>query len=129
MFAKAKILSLLLVAVVLAGYLFPVAAGMLVCMGDGTAPDCCRNSKNAHQSRPGEAKQMLAGAGCDCCIAVDAIPSTAGTPSYKASLDAVAGPAHFRNVVLPLSTRLPLAMSGNRTDARLSSLRTVVLLI
>lgn len=129
MSAKSRIVSVLLVGVVLAGYLSHVAGGMLVCIGDGTAPDCCRNSKNAHQSRPGEAKQMLAGADCDCCIAVDAIPSTAGTPSYKSSLDAVAGPAHFRNVVLPSSTRLPHAMSGNRSDARLSSLRTVVLLI
>ncbi len=129
MSAKAKIVSVLLVGVVLAGYLSPVAAGMLVCIGDGTAHDCCRNSRNAHQSRLGEAKQLLAGADCDCCVTVDAIPANAGASPHKASLDVVAGPAHFRNVVLPSSTRLPRAMSGDGGDARLSSLRTIVLLV
>jgi len=124
-FAKVRVVSVLLAGVVLAAD----PSGRLVCIGDGTAPHCCRDSEDARQARPAEAEQTLAGAECECCITVDAIPSIAGGTSYKASLDVVVGPAHLRNVVLPSGTPLPRAASGDGGDPRLSSLRTIVLLV
>jgi hypothetical protein len=125
---KTTIVSILLVGSVLVGYLSPAAAAALLCIGEGTAEDCCRRSEAVPTSRPADGARALAGEGCDCCITVDALPSLVGASPSKAPPDLMDAAA-FSNVVLPSSTRVPRAMGGERDDLRLSTLRTIVLLI
>lgn len=122
-----KILTVVLAGIALAGHSLPVAASMLLCIGEDVAAGCCRDADVSDQSRLVESRQFLDEADCDCCIAVDAIPSSLSTSFPKASLDIVAGSAHLRSVVPPSSARLSRAMSDDAPDARLSSLRTIVL--
>jgi len=122
-----KILSVLAVGIVLT-HLSPVAAGMLLCIGDGTDPDCCSKAQ-ASQSRGKETKQLRDGSDCNCCITVDAAPSTAGATAQKASLDILSGSGLPRNAVSPTGTRIARLGSHDPGNSRLSSLRTVVLLI
>ena len=124
-----KTLSAVAVAVLLLGHFSPVAAGMLLCIGDGTDPDCCRKPHDSHESRLDESRQLLDGSDCSCCITVDAAPSTAGASSHKVSLDIAYGSGLIRNAATSTATRIPQAASGDARDTRLSSLRTVVLLI
>ena len=124
-----RLLSVLVVSVILLGHSPLVAAGMLLCIGDGSDPDCCRKPANAYQSGVGESKQLLDGSDCNCCITVSAAPSTAGASSHKASLEIVSGPAHLRDLILPASTRVSRATNDDAGNACLPSLRTVVLLI
>ena len=123
-----KILSALAVGVVLLGHLSPIAAGMLLCIGDGTDSDCC-SKPHASQLRVDESKQLLDGSDCSCCITVDAAPRTSGASSHKASLDILSGSGLLRSIVTPTGTRIPRAPSGDAGDTRLFSLRTVVQLI
>jgi len=113
-----KILAAAAVVVVLLGQLSPVAAGVLLCIGDGSDTDCCSD-------RLDESTQLLDGSDCDCCVTVDAAPSTAGASSHKTSLDVVSGSA----VALHTGTRIPGAPARAAGETSLSSLRTVVLLI
>ncbi len=123
-----KILTAVAVGVMLLGHFSPVAAGMLLCIGDGSDPDCCRERHDSHEPQLGESTQFLDGSDCGCCITVDAAPSTAGASSHKAPLDVVSGSALLRNVALPTGTRIPTP-NGDGGETSLSSLRTVVLLI
>ena len=116
-----KVLTAVAVGVMLLGHLSPVAAGMLLCIGDGSDPDCCRERH--------ESTRLLDASDCGCCITIDALPSTAGASSHKASLDVVSGSALLRNVSLPTGTRIPGAPAADAGETSLSSLRTVVLLI
>jgi hypothetical protein len=122
-----KILSVLAVGIVLA-HLSPIAAGMLLCIGDGTDPDCCRKP---HSSAPSanEAKQLIDGSNCSCCITVDAAPSTAGATSQKASLDILSGSGVPRDGVSAAGTCIAGLRSHDLGNTLLASLRTVVLLI
>ena len=124
-----KILTAIAVGVLLLGHWSPVAAGMLLCIGDGSDPDCCRERHDFHESRHDASTQLLDGADCGCCITVDTAPFTAGASSHKASLDVVSGSALLRNVALPTGTRIPGTPTGDAGATSLSSLRTVVLLI
>ena len=124
-----KLLSAVAVGVVLLGLFSPVTAGMLLCIGDGTDPDCCREPDDSQDSGLDESTRLLDGSDCSCCITVDAAPATAGNSSHKASLDIVSGAGLLRNVVTPSGTRILRAPSSDAGDTRLSSLRTVVLLI
>jgi hypothetical protein len=121
-----KSLSGVLLGIVLAGCLSPIAAGMLVCIGEGPQSDCCPEPKGARPLGFAHVPQFLDGTDCDCCIALDAIPSSAGVTSDTASSDVAAGPAQLQHV-LPCGARIPRTASVG--DVRLSSLRTVVLLI
>ncbi len=121
-----KVLTAVAVGVMLLGHLSPVAAGMLLCIGDGTDPGCCRERYDSRQPRLDETTQLL---DCPCCITVDAVPFTAGASSHKASLDVLSGSALPRNVTLPTGTRIPGAPSADAGETSLSSLRSVVLLI
>ena len=123
-----RILSVV-VGVVMLGHLPLVAAGMLLCIGDGTDPDCCRERHDSHESRLDESTQLLDGSDCGCCITVDAAPATAGTSSHKAPLDVISGSALLRNATLPTGTRIPGVPIGDAGETSLSSLRTIVLLI
>ena len=123
-----KTLSAVAVAVLLLGH-SPVAAGMLLCIGDGTDPDCCRKPHDSHESRLDESRQHLDRSDCSCCITVDAAPSTVGASSHKASLDIASGSGLIRNVATPTGTRNSQAASADAADTRLSALRTVVLVI
>ncbi len=125
----AKLLSVVVVGVVLLGHSPLVAAGMLLCIGDGTDPDCCPKPGNAHQSGVVESKQLQDGSDCNCCITVGAAPSTAGASSHKASVEIASGPAHLRDAIPPSSTRVSRAMNGDAGNGRLSSLRTIILLV
>jgi hypothetical protein len=123
-----RALSVLLVATLLAAYLSPATAGMLICTADGTAPDCCRNSSNFSSSVP-EEEGLLEGAGCNCCISVDANPYDVDASTQKSFLDVIAGAALFQNVALLPRSRVPQSVIGSGGDERLSSLRTVILRI
>lgn len=122
-----KILSVVGVGILLA-YLSPVATGMLLCIGDGTDPDCCSKPR-ASQSRVDETKQLRDGSVCSCCVTVDAAPSTAGATPQKASLDILSGSGLPRNAVSPMGTRIARPGSHDPGNSRLSSVRSVVLLI
>ncbi len=124
-----KILTAVAVGVVLLGHLSPVAAGMLLCIGDGSDPDCCRERHDSHEPHLDESTQLLDGSDCGCCITVDAAPSAAGASCPKAPLDIASGSALLRNVALPTGTRVPGTPTGDGGETSLSSLRTVVLLI
>ena len=124
-----KTLTVISVGVVLLGHLPLVADGMLLCIGDGTDPDCCPKPGNTHQSGVAESQQLLDGSECSCCITVAAAPSAAGASSHQASLEASTGPAHCRDVVPPMSKRVSRARSRDTGNSGLSSLRTIVLLI
>ena len=123
-----RALSIVLVGIILSGPLSPAASGLLVCIGDGTDPDCCRNS-GSHQSGLSQSNQMMDGAACHCCITVDAIPSSPTASSKKASLDAFAAPAYPWNVAPPARSCVSRTANRAPSDEGLSSLRTIVLLI
>jgi hypothetical protein len=122
-----KALSVLAVGILLA-HLSPLATGILLCIGDGTDPDCCLEPHSS-QSRVEETKPLLDGSDCDCCITVDAASSTAGATSHKASLDVLSGSGLPGNGVSPTGTRIARPGSHDPGNSCLSSLRTVVLLI
>ncbi len=124
-----KILTAVAVGVMLLGHFSPVAAGMLLCIGDGSDPECCRERLDSHGPHLDESTQLLDGSDCDCCITVDAARSTAGASSHKAPLDVGSGSALLRNVAWSAGTRIPGTPTGDGGETSLSSLRTVVLLI
>jgi hypothetical protein len=124
-----KILTAVAVGILLLGHLSPVAAGVLLCIGDGSESDCCGERHASPESRLDGSTQLLDGSDCGCCITVDAAPSTAGASSHKTSLDIASGSARLRNVALPTGMRFPGTPTGNAGETSLSSLRTVVLLI
>ena len=123
-----RVLSIVFVGIILAGLFSPAASGLLVCIGDGTDPDCCRNS-GSHQSGLSQSSQMVDGATCHCCVTVDAVPASPNASSKKASLDALVAPAHLRNVALPARSCVSRTANRAPSDEGLSSLRTIVLLI
>jgi hypothetical protein len=112
-------LSVLLVAAILAAYLAPAVAGVLVCL-DGKASDCC--------PKPAEDRPVVT-PGCDCCVTVDALPRNVGASLSKGLLEAVAEPARFRSAVAPSVVRIDHATVESEPDVRLAALRTVILLV
>ena len=124
-----KALAAFGLGVILLGYLSPVAAGMLLCIGDGSDPDCCGDRYDSRESRLDRSTQFLNGSDCGCCVTVDAVPSTAGASFPKASVDVLSGSALLRKVTLPTGPRIPGSPGGGAGEAGLSALRTVVLLI
>jgi hypothetical protein len=122
-----KILSVLAVGMLLA-HMSPAATGVLLCIGDGADPDCCSESHTS-QSGASEVEQLQDGSDCGCCITVDAAPRTAGTTSQKASVEMFSGAGVCRNAVWPTTTRIAPLDGHDPGNPRLSSLRTVVLLI
>ncbi len=124
-----RILTAVAVGVMLLGHVSPVAAGMLLCVGDGTDPDCCGDRHDSRESRVDVPAQLLDRTDCGCCIAIDAALSAASASTHKASLDVLAGSARLRKVSVPTGTRIPGAPLGGSGETGLSSLRTVVLLI
>jgi hypothetical protein len=124
-----KILSAIAVGIVLA-HLSPIATGMLLCIGDGSVPDCCPGP-GASQIRVDEPMKISDGSDCGCWITIDAAPSTAGATSKKASISISSGSGlpRSRNAVPPTGTRIAQLGSHDPGYSRLSSLRSVVLLI
>ena len=122
-----KILSVLAVGIVLA-HLSPVAIALELCIGDGTDPNCCRNPHSA-QACVDETTHLLDDSDCSCCITVEAAPSTAGATSQKASLDLLSGSELVRDAAASETMHIARLGSHDLGDSRLSSLRTVVLLI
>ncbi len=120
-----KVLTAVAVGAVLLGQFSPVAAAMLLCIGDGSEPDCCNGSPV--ETGLEVSARLLDGSDCDCCVTVQAAPPTAGTSTPKASLAGVSG--LLRNVALPSGARDSALPVGDPGEIRLSSLRTVVLLI
>ena len=124
-----RILTAVAVGVVLLGHLSPIAAGQLLCIGDESDSDCCGERYDSDESPLEGAKQFLDDSGCGCCVTVVAAPITAGASSNKAPLDVVSGAALLRDVAVPAGTCFPGVPTGDKSEASLSSLRTVVLLI
>jgi hypothetical protein len=110
--------AVLVTAALLSGLLTPFASG-LVCIGDAQAASCCRP-----EARTAQALAMESGH-CDCCIAVDAVPTRlVSSPQHGASV-AVSVPSAE---LWPAMARIPRPI-GDHADARFSSLRSTVLLI
>jgi hypothetical protein len=124
-----KCLAAVALGIMLLAHLSPVAAGMLLCIGDGADPDCCPERYDSVESRLGESTQLLDGSDCGCCITVDAVPSPADASFHKASIDVARESTPLRNVAVPTRTHNPGAPVGDAGENILSSLRTVVLLI
>lgn len=122
-----KTLSLLAVGVVLA-HLSPVVTGMLVCIGDGTDPDCCRNPGST-QFTADQATHVLSGSKCSCCVTVDTTAVTVDATSQKVSTDVLSPVCALGDVVPATGTRVVRPGANNPANPRLPSLRTVVLLI
>jgi hypothetical protein len=124
-----KIMSAMAVGIVLA-HLSPIAAGMLLCVGDGTAPDCCPGP-DASQVRLDEPMQLADGSDCGCCITIGAAPSTAGATSKMAPLSISSGSDLPRSgtAVPPRGAFLAHSEGHDPGHSRRSSLRSVVLLI
>ena len=118
-----KVLSAVAVAVLLLGHLSPVAAGMLLCIGDDKDDDCCNKPHDSHESRLDKAAQLLDASDCDCCITVEAAPPTAGTGSHKTSLDIASGTGLTCDVATFAATRNAQAAPGDDVGKHLSSLR------
>jgi hypothetical protein len=113
--------SAIAVAVLLLGHLSPVAACMLLCIGEGSETDCCPSSE--------ESRQLPEGPDCSCCNTVDGAPSNTTTSLLKASVDITDESELIWIVAVPAATRDLQAASGVATDTSLSSLGTIVLLI
>ncbi|MCP3978532.1 MAG: hypothetical protein GY716_04245 [bacterium] len=124
-----KVLASVAVGVMLLGHVSPVAAGMLLCLGDGSDPDCCGERNDGGESRLAGSTQLHGGSDCVCCITVDAAPTTAGASPHKASLDVASASALRRGVTAPAETRTPGAAVADAGETSLSAIRTVVLLI
>ena len=124
-----KCLAAVALGIMLLAHLSPVAAGVLLCIGDGTDPDCCPEGYDFVESRLVELTQLLDGSDCGCCITVDAAPPPEGASFHKASIDVARESTPLRNVALPTRTRSPGAPAGDAGENSLSSLRTIVLLI
>ena len=124
-----KCLAAVAFGIMLLAHLSPVAAGMLLCIGDGSEPDCCIEDDASYQAHLEESTQLRDGSDCICCFTVDAAPLTAGASAFKASIDVAPESALLRNVAAPARTRNPGFFAGSAGEIRLSSIRTVVLLI
>lgn len=124
-----KALAAVAVGVILLGQLTPVAAGVLLCIGDGSDPDCCGDRFDSSDFRIEESTRLLDGSDCGCCITVDSTPPTAGAGSHKASIDVAPESALLRHVTFPTGARNPGSPDRDAGETRLASLRTVVLLI
>lgn len=124
-----KCLAAVALGIMFLAHLSPVAAGMLLCIGDGSEPDCCRDGDDSYQSHLEEPTQLRDGSDCACCITVDAGPPIAGAGSLKASIDVTPESALPRKVSVPTGARNPGFLAGSASETRLSSIRTVVLLI
>jgi len=118
--------SAMAVAVLLLGHLSPVAACMLLCIGEGSETDCCPKPE---ESRLGESNQLPEGPDCSCCNTVDGAPSPTATSLLKASLDTTEGSGFIRIVAAPPATRDLQDVSCDAAITRLSLMRTIVLLI
>jgi hypothetical protein len=124
-----RTLSVVAVAMLLLGQLSPVAASMLLCIGDGNDTDCCRKLHDSHETGLDEPTQLLDASDCDCCITVAAAPPTAGAGSHETSLDIASRAGLTRDLATPSGARSARAAPDDAGSTRLSSLRAVVLLI
>jgi hypothetical protein len=120
-----KVLSVLAVGMVLI-HMSPVAEATLLCIGDGSDPDCCRKALGSQFLVD---QELFDGSDCSCCITIDAAPSSAGTTSPKASVDVLSESGVPRNTVSPNTARIARPGNDDPGNPLLCSLRTVVLLI
>ncbi len=107
---------------------FPVAADLLVCIADRPDRGCCETSSTP-DARPEASAGVLDGAECSCCVRVLVVSNTAGATAQKLDAYWSVESGGARVHVAPISR--PNASVGNEEpgNARLPSLRTVVLLI
>ena len=121
-------LSWALAAVLVLAHVSPAAAGLLVCIGDGTSPDCCEEVP-ASEPRTDGAVSFLGDSGCFCCVTIDVVSNKADGPSKKLSIEDSSESGVFRSAVSPGAVRCARQGGDDRGDSTLWSLRTVVLLI
>jgi hypothetical protein len=116
-------------AVILVGHLSVVAAGVLLCVGEGTDPGCCGGPGAGGEWAAGPSGRLLAGEDCSCCIAFDASRSTASVGITKASLHPPASRLEGTSAAPQgLRSGPPPPGDGGRSPSS-SFLSTVVLLI
>lgn len=109
-------------------HLYPAAAGLLVCLGDRANPSCC-DEVTASRSRIDAAAQDLDDSRCGCCITVEAASNRADATPQKISVNVAFESDLPRSAVAPAAVRVARAGGDGPGGPRLSSLRTVVLLI
>ena len=124
-----KFLSVAAMCIMLMGQLSPAAAGMLLCVGDGTNPDCCSKPHGSQEPRVDDVELFWDGSDCGCCITVDAASPSVGERSHKVSLHVAYGLGLRRNGFTPTVMRNAGVTSGDAGNTRLVSLRSIVLLI
>jgi len=120
-----RVLSALALGVLVASISLP-ATEMILCIGVGADLDCCPEPGALAGS---QAKRVLDRPDCDCCVAVDAALSTTGAASQELTFGPTPGPHPARTVAAPPRSRGYRAADPVPDASRLSSLRTVVLLI
>jgi len=124
-----KILTAVVVGVVWLAHLSSAAAGMLLCIEAAAESDCCPEVLGSPEFPVDEAKKLLDGSDCICCIAIDQMPRSAGGSAPKVALDIASGPVFLRSVFSSMGMAILSARSQETGGTRLGCLRTVVLLV
>lgn len=107
---------------------FPVAADLLVCLDDRPDRGCCDTSSTP-DTRTEAAPRLVDGADCTCCVRVHVVSNAADAAVQKVDAGWSVGSVGVGGHVAPVTR--PIASGGidEPDNARLPSLRTVVLLI
>jgi len=106
---------------------FPVAADLLVCIDDRPDRGCCDTSSTSHARS--DAARLLDDADCGCCVRVHAVSNAADATVQKVDTGWSVESVGVRGRGAPITRRIASGGSDNPDNARLPSLRTVVLLI
>lgn len=109
-------------------HVFPVAADLLVCLDDRPDRGCCE-STSASDARTGAAARLLDGADCSCCVTVQVVSHKPDAIVQEDDPDRLVESGVVAGHVASIVQRGAPASRGEPGNARLPSLRTVVLLI
>jgi hypothetical protein len=107
---------------------FPVAADLLVCLDDRPDRGCCDTSSTS-DTRTEAAPRLVDDADCTCCVRVHAVSNAADATFQKVDAGWSVESVGVRGRGAPITRRIASGGSDNPDNARLPSLRTVVLLI
>ena len=120
--ALALAIGLVLIQVV------PAAADLLVCIDDRPGRGCCDTSSTSN--RPTEAAARLVDGGdCHCCVKVQVVSNAADATVQKVDADRSVESGVVSGLAAPVTRRVGFVSGKDPDNARLPSLRTVVLLI
>jgi len=107
---------------------FPVAADLFVCI-DGRPDRGCCDTPATSDARTDAAPRLVDGADCRCCVRVHVVSNAADATVQKVDAGSSVESVGVGGHVAPLPRRIASVGSAEPDNARLPSLRTVVLLI